>query len=111
MSDAMEQDYIRTLRASGVSPRSLIWKHGLKNAGVPISTMVGLVFIGALSGSLFIESVFVIPGLGSLVVTATTTHDIPVIQGVALAFTLIVVAANLVIDLTYSWLNPKVRTS
>jgi peptide/nickel transport system permease protein len=110
VSDALQQDYIRTLRASGVPERSLLWKHGLKNAGIPVITVVGLGFVGALSASLFVENVFVLPGLGNLVSVATDQHDVPVIQGVALAYTVIVVIVNLVIDISYAFLNPKVRT-
>jgi peptide/nickel transport system permease protein len=111
IADALEQDYIRTLRASGVPERALLWKHALKNTGVPIVTVLGLVFVGALSGSLFIENVFVLPGLGSLVNDATNQHDIPVIQGVALAYTLMVIAVNILVDVAYLYLNPKARTS
>ncbi|WP_454299529.1 ABC transporter permease [Salana multivorans] len=111
VSTAMESDYTRTLRACGISRRSLLWRHALKNSGVGIATVLGIAFIGALSGSVFVETVFALPGLGSLVVEATARHDIPVIQGVALAFTLIVIVVNLVVDLSYAWFNPKIRAS
>lgn len=110
VSDALDQDYIRTLRAAGVGESSLLWRHALKNAGVPIVTIVGVSFVAALSGSLFVENVFVLPGLGSLVNEATTKQDIPVVQGVALAYALIVVVVNLLVDITYTYLNPKVKT-
>lgn len=109
VSDAMEQEYIRTLRAAGVSERSLLWKHGLKNAGVSIVTVIGLGFVGALAGSLFVENVFVLPGLGNMLSDATSRHDIPMIQGVALAYATIVILLNLVIDIVYTVINPKVR--
>ena len=108
VADAMEQDYIRTLRAAGVGEGALLWKHALKNSGVAIVTVIGLGFVGSLAGSLFVENVFVLPGLGSLVNQATSQHDVPVIQGVAIAYALIVVIANLVIDASYAFLNPKV---
>jgi peptide/nickel transport system permease protein len=111
VSDAMDQDYIRTLRSTGIGEASLLWRHALKNTGTSITTVLGLSFVGALSGSLFVENVFVLPGLGSLVYTATSQHDVPVIQGVALAYAVIVIVVNLVIDVTYVYLNPKVRTS
>ncbi|MBN9393575.1 MAG: ABC transporter permease [Chloroflexi bacterium] len=111
MSRELEKEYIRTLRASGVGTGSLVWKHALKNAGLTIITVIGLVFIGSMLGTIFIEQVFALPGLGSLLIDATRLHDIPVIQGVALAFTLTVVVVNLLVDLSYTWLNPKVRTS
>lgn len=111
VSDALDQDYIRTLRSGGVSEASLLWKHALKNAGVATVTVIGLSFVGALSGSLFVENVFVLPGLGSLVSEATMRQDIPVVQGVALAYAVIVVIVNLAVDASYAFLNPKVRAA
>ena len=110
MLDVLDRDYIRTLRASGLRQRSIVWKHGLRNAAIPVTTVLGLVFVSLLSGTVFAEAVFVLPGLGLQAVTATQQHDIPVIEGIALYFTVIVVLANLVIDLLYGLLNPKVRT-
>jgi peptide/nickel transport system permease protein len=110
MLETLSQDYIRTLQAAGVSRTRIIFKHALRNASIPVSTVVGLVFIGSLSGSIFVENVFVLPGLGSLAVTATSQSDIPVIQGVALVFTLIVIVINILVDLSYIALNPKGRT-
>lgn len=106
---ALSQDYIRTLRAAGIGEFALLWKHALKNAGVPIVTVIGLVFVGALAGSLFVENVFALPGLGSLINQATLLGDIPVIQGVALAYACIVILVNLLVDVSYGFLNPKVR--
>lgn len=111
VADAMGQDYIRTLRSCGVSERSLLWRHALRNAGVPITTVIGLAFVGSLSGSLFVENVFVLPGLGSRLAEATNEHDISVIQGIALAYTLLVIGVNLVVDVAYVYLNPKARTA
>jgi peptide/nickel transport system permease protein len=107
--DALDRDFTRTLRAAGVSEGRLLWKHALKNSGVSIVTVIGLGFVGALAGSLFVENVFVLPGLGNLVNTATTERDVPVIQGVALAYAAIVVVINLIIDISYAFINPKVR--
>jgi peptide/nickel transport system permease protein len=75
----------------------------------PVVTVAGLLLIGALTGAVVIEQIFVLPGLGSLAVSVTGAHDLPVVQGGALYFTLIVVAVNLVVDLAYGWLDPKVR--
>lgn len=111
VATSMDRDYIRTLRAAGVGEGSLLWKHALKNTGVSITTVLALGFVGAISGSLFVENVFVLPGLGSLVNDATNQHDIPVIQGVALAYTVMVIVVNLIIDIVYTYLNPSVRTS
>lgn len=111
MMSALGMDYIRTLRACGVPERRLIWKHALRNTGIPLLTVIGVVFVGSLSGVVMVETVFVLPGLGALAVTATNEHDIPVIQGIALAFTLIVIAVNLLIDIAYSLIDPRVRVS
>jgi peptide/nickel transport system permease protein len=111
MLDVLRRDFIRTLRANGVSEWSIVFRHALKNAAIPVVTVLGLIFVSLLSGTVLVESVFVLPGLGSLAVQATNQHDIPVIQGVAIYFTLIVITVNLLVDLTYGWLNPKVRSS
>lgn len=111
VSEVMQQDYIRNLRACGVSERSLLWRHGLRNAGIPIATLVGLYAIGSITGSLFIENVFALPGLGSLLNTATQNHDVPVIQGVALAYAVIVILINLITDIACALINPRLRTS
>ncbi|MGX9901457.1 ABC transporter permease [Arthrobacter sp. SA17] len=111
MLTTMQQPYIRTLRAAGISESSVVWKHGLRGAGMGILTVVGLIFIGSLSGTVLVENVFVLPGLGSLAVTATARHDIPVIQGIALTFTLVVIVVNLLVDIAYAVLNPKVLSS
>lgn len=109
MLQALSQDYIRTLRSCGIPRRSLVWRHALRNSGTKIVTVLGNIFIGALSGTVLVEAVFVLPGLGSLAVSATNSHDIPVVQGVALAFTVVVVVVNLIVDVTYGLIDPRVR--
>ncbi len=109
MREALAQDFIETLRANGASTRSIIFRHALRNAAIPVVTVLGLVFVSLLSGTVLVEAVFAMPGLGGLAVQATTQHDLPMLQGVALTFTLIVVTVNLVVDLSYGWLNPRVR--
>lgn len=111
MLDVLDRPFIRTLRAGGVPPASLIYRHALRNAGIPIITVVGLVFIALLGGTIIAENVFALPGLGGLAVEATGRHDLPVIQGIVLYFTVIVVVVNLVIDVIYAWLNPRVRVT
>ncbi|MBV1705937.1 MAG: ABC transporter permease [Hyphomicrobiales bacterium] len=110
MGEVMGRDFIRALRASGLSETSVIWKHGLRNAALPVVTVIGLVMISALGSTVFVERIFVLPGLGSLAVEAATNSDIALLQGATLYFTLIVIAINLAVDVSYGWLNPKVRT-
>lgn len=110
MSDVMARDFIRSLRATGISERSIIWKHALRNAALPLVTVVGLVMVSAISGTVFVERIFVLPGLGSLAVQATEQDDIALLQGAALYFTLLTIVINLLVDLSYVWLNPKVHT-
>lgn len=111
MIDALSRDYIRNLRANGIPEWSVIYRHALRTAALPVVTACGMVFLSALSATVVIEKIFGLPGLGSLAVTATATGDIPLIQGVALYFTLIVIAMNLLLDIVYGWLNPKVRNA
>ena len=111
MLEVLDRPFIRTLRAAGVPGRSIIGKHALRNAAIPVVTVTGLIFIGSLSGTVLVETVFALPGLGGLAVQATSQHDIPLIQGVAVYFTIAVICVNLLVDLTYSWLDPRVRVS
>lgn len=110
MLETLSQDFVRSLRANGASEASLVLRHGLRNAAIPVVTVVGLVFLSLLNGTVLVEAVFAMPGLGGLAVQSTTQRDLPMIQGVALTFTLVVVIVNLLVDLAYGWLNPKVRT-
>jgi peptide/nickel transport system permease protein len=107
----LERDYVRVLRSTGVSETRIVLLHVVRNASIPTTTLIGLIAVGALSGAVFIENVFVLPGLGSLVTSAATRHDLPVILGVGVAFTAIVIVINLIIDIAYTSLNPKVRQS
>jgi peptide/nickel transport system permease protein len=111
MREVLNRPFMRTLRAAGVPARSVIGKHALRNAAIPVVTVIGLIFIGSLSGTVLVETVFALPGLGGLVVQATSQHDLPLIQGVAVYFTVAVIIVNLLVDLTYSWLDPRVRVS
>ncbi|MET3803219.1 peptide/nickel transport system permease protein [Nakamurella sp. UYEF19] len=104
------RDYVPALRSRGITERSILLRHVLRNAGGPIVTVLGLMVIGLLGGTVLAETVFVMPGLGSLAVTATSSHDIPTIQGVALVFTIVVLLVNLAIEMLHAWLNPKVRS-
>ncbi len=111
VSEVMSREFVVMLRARGLSRRSVVLKHALRNAAIPVVTVVGLLLVSLLGGTVLIEDVFSIPGLGQQAVTAAGSHDLPVIEGVAFYFTVIVVLANLLVDLSYRLLNPRVRGS
>ncbi|MFC0534219.1 ABC transporter permease [Phytohabitans kaempferiae] len=111
MLETLSRDFVFSLRANGASEVSVVFRHALRNAAIPVVTVIGLLVVNLLGGVVLIEAVFAMPGLGGLAVDATLQHDVPVIQGVAVTFTVMVVLVNLLVDLTYGWLNPKVRTS
>lgn len=110
MLDTLASPFVVGLRANGITESSIVFRHALRNAAIPIVTVIGLLFVNSLTGAVFIEQIFVLPGLGSAVVTATGQRDIATVQGAALFITLLVVVANLLVDLAYAALNPKVRT-
>jgi peptide/nickel transport system permease protein len=110
MLDVLGSEHIKAAWASGLSPLSIYLRHGLKSAGIRIATVTGVLAVGLLGGTVVVEVVFALPGLGSLLVSATATHDLPVVQGVVVVVTALVVAINLLVDLMYAALNPKVRT-
>jgi peptide/nickel transport system permease protein len=105
----LQQDYIRTARAKGLRARAVIGKHVLKNASVPLVTVLGLQITALLGGAVLVEQIFGVPGLGQVAINAVTTRDVPVIQGVVLVAVLVAVVCNLLVDLAYGYLNPKVR--
>jgi peptide/nickel transport system permease protein len=103
------QDYVRTARAKGMRGRTVVLKHASKNAAIPVVTVVGTQVAFALGGSVIVEQVFGIAGVGQLAVTAVLKRDLPIIQGVVVMTTLIVLFSNLLVDIAYGYLNPKVR--
>ena len=109
MLEVMKQDYIRTARAKGLPQRTVLFVHALKNAAVPIVTTAGVGFALLIGGAVITEAVFAIPGLGRLTVDAIATQDYPVIQGLILFFSLVYVLLNLLIDLSYGALDPRIR--
>jgi peptide/nickel transport system permease protein len=108
---AVSSPFARTLRANGASEFSLVYKHALRNAAGPVVTVLGIIFVGALSGTVIIENIFVLPGLGSQALQSSLQADLPVIQGISLYFTVIVVIVNVLVDLANAILNPKVRAA
>ena len=111
LSEVMSRDFIVMLRARGLSQRSVVLRHALRNAAIPVVTVLGLLLVGLLGGTVLIENVFSIPGLGQEAVTAAGSHDLPVIEGVAFYFAVVVVIANLLVDVSYRLLSPRMRES
>lgn len=109
MLEVLQQDYIRTARAKGLGQRPVLFLHALKNAAVPIVTVIGIGMALLIGGAVVTESVFAIPGLGRLTIDAILRRDYPVIQGIVLLFSFVYVLVNLVVDLVYTLLDPRIR--
>jgi peptide/nickel transport system permease protein len=109
VSEALTEDYIRTARAKGAGPLRILWRHALANAAVPIVTVIGIGFALLVGGVVVTETVFAIPGLGSLTVDGVLNRDFPVVQGVVLFFSVLYVLINLAVDLSYLVLDPRIR--
>ncbi|MEG0920384.1 MAG: glutathione ABC transporter permease GsiC [Comamonas sp.] len=107
--DILKEDYVRTARAKGLSETIIVIKHGLRNALIPVVTMMGLQFGFLLGGSIVVEVVFNWPGMGRLLVDAVEMRDYPIIQALVLLFSLEFILINLVVDLMYAWINPTIR--
>jgi peptide/nickel transport system permease protein len=111
LSEVLNEDYIRTARAKGMRQRMVVLNHALKNALVPVVTIVGLQFGGMLSGAVIVETVFSRPGLGSLAVNAILWKDYPLVQGTVLFIAVSYVLVNLFVDVFYAWLDPRIHYS
>jgi peptide/nickel transport system permease protein len=109
--DALDTPYIRTAWAKGGTRRTVLFKHGLKNAAMPVVTVFGIQIGYLLGGAVIIEQIFAMPGLGPYMLSGITDHDLPVVQGVALVFVLFQMTMSLLVDISYGYLNPKVRVS
>lgn len=107
LADVLRQDYVRTAVAKGMLPNAVVWKHGLKNALMPVVTVVGIQTGYLLGGTAVVETIFGIQGLGDFAVRAVLAGDLPAIQGMVVFAVIITVAASLVVDLTYGYLNPR----
>jgi len=108
MLEVVRQDYIRTARAKGLSERVVIYKHALKNALIPVVTVVGIQFGSLLGGAVVTETIFAWPGVGRLAVTAIMRRDFPMVQGNTLVLCALFVAVNLVVDIIYTFLDPRI---
>jgi peptide/nickel transport system permease protein len=109
MLEVLKQDYIRTARAKGVPLRSIIWRHALRNVAIPLVTVIGIVVSLMISGTAVIETVYSLPGIGRLIVSAIQQRDYPVIQGGLMLTACTLVLINLAVDLLYAWLDPRIR--
>jgi peptide/nickel transport system permease protein len=109
MLEVMRQDYIRTARAKGLSEGEVIYKHALRNALLPVITIVGVELLVLFGGLVVVETVFTIPGIGRFLVDAITHRDYPSIQGLVFMFALFVIVVNLLVDIVYAVLDPRIR--
>jgi ABC-type dipeptide/oligopeptide/nickel transport system permease component len=105
----LNEDYVRTARSKGLHERTVVGYHAMKNAMIPVITTLGPLFAFLITGSFVAELIFGIPGMGKFFVTSITNRDYPVITGVILLYAIILVLANLFVDITYGWLDPRIR--
>jgi oligopeptide transport system permease protein len=108
--ETLGEDFVRTARAKGVREHSVLARHALRNSLIPILTVMGPLTATLLTGSFVVEYVFAIPGMGRFFITAVTDRDYPLIMGVTLVYTAILVSANFAVDLLYGWVDPRIRT-
>lgn len=107
--EILNQDYMRTARAKGLPGRAVLWRHGVRNALIPVATVIGLEFGGLLGGAFILEQIFSLPGMGKLAVDAIYARDYPIVQGVLLMATFTYLFANFAVDLLYGVLDPRIR--
>ena len=111
MLEVLHEDYIRTARAKGLGERVVISRHALRNALLPVVTLTGYEFGRLISGTVIIEVIFLVPGMGRLLITSIFHRDFPEIQAIIVLIAVVVLVSNLLLDLTYAWLNPRIRYS
>jgi peptide/nickel transport system permease protein len=107
--EVLDEDYIRTARAKGLNPRVVIWRHALRNALLPVITLLGLQLGALLAGAVITEAVFSWPGIGQLIIEAIQGRDYPVVQACVLLISLSYVVVNTLTDLAYGWFDPRIR--
>jgi peptide/nickel transport system permease protein len=111
MIDSLGEDYVRTARAKGISERRVIYRHGLRAALTPVATVFGIDLSIQLTGAIFTETLFGLPGLGVLTIRAFNQYDLPVLMGGVLVGAVVLVVMNLLVDILYTFLDPRVRLS
>ncbi|HQJ50341.1 MAG TPA: ABC transporter permease [Anaerolineae bacterium] len=109
MLQVIREDYIRTARAKGLTERVVMVRHALKNAFIPVATILGPMFAALVTGTFIVEQIFAIPGMGKYFITSITNRDYPVVMGTILLYAVFLVLANLAVDLTYAFLDPRIR--
>lgn len=109
MLDALDTDYVKMARVKGMPPRLVVWKHALKNAAIPVFTLFAVNFAHLISGAVVTETIFAWPGIGRLLVDSIFARDYAVVQTVVFFAALVIVGVNLLVDLTYAWMDPRIR--
>ena len=107
--DEINKDYVRTARMKGMTLKEIMYKHVLKNALIPVITVIGMSLTASVGGSLIVENVFVLPGIGSLIVASISSRDFPLIQSVVIAIAILVIFINLIVDIIYGLIDPRIR--
>jgi len=111
MLEVLRQDYVRTARAKGLSETTVIFRHALRNGLIPIVTIIGLILPGVIAGTVLFEIIFILPGMGLYLVQSLRSLDYPVIQGTNIVFALLIVGSNMIVDISYAWIDPRIRYS
>ena len=109
MLEVLRQDYIRTAWSKGLRERTIVVRHALKNALMPVVTIVGMMVPVLIGGSVILEQIFALPGVGRWVLEAINMRDYPIISGINLVIATVVLACNLLVDMTYAWMDPRIR--
>lgn len=107
--DEINKDYVRTARMKGMTLKEIMYKHVLKNALIPVITVIGMSLTASVGGSLIVENVFALPGIGSLIVASISSRDFPLIQSVVIAIAILVIFINLIVDIIYGLIDPRIR--
>jgi peptide/nickel transport system permease protein len=109
MLEVLSSDFVRTLRSKGLPENNVVFNHALKNSVIPVVTVIGLSFAALLGGALIVETVFALPGIGRLMLSSIQRRDYPVIQGILIIFAGICVLMNLLVDIIYVYLDPRIK--
>ena len=109
--EALSSEYIKFARTKGVSERTILWRHALRNGVMGVVTLGSLLFLGLLTGSVIIETVFSWPGIGQILVTSVSSHDYPVVQAIVVILSAMYIGLNFVLDVAYGFIDPRVRVA